>query len=105
MIYPDHMCSNLSPFIYCRFAFLEFSSAQEVDTMIEEKQGSELGGMALLCDHTGSKSKKQKFDGGRQGGHGGKSSAGKSKQKSVGGKVTSRQMVVIVGGKVSFPNY
>lgn len=47
------------------FAFLEFANEHEVESMIEEKQGAELGGRSLLLDF-----KKPSY-GGRGGGRGG----------------------------------
>lgn len=44
------------------FGFLEFSNESEVDNAVKTLQGSELGGMSLLLDYSGAKSKKPKFD-------------------------------------------
>lgn len=57
------------------FAFLEFATEKEVEAMIEEKQGAEMGGRSLMLDFTGAKSQKPSFGGDRGGGRGGRGGA------------------------------
>lgn len=50
--------SSCEHFSICfRFAFIEFNSEADVDTAMEEKQGTDLEGKSLFLDYTGSKSK------------------------------------------------
>ena len=44
--------------IYCRFGFVEFGCAEEVESAIEGMQGTELGGKELFLDHAGRKTRK-----------------------------------------------
>jgi nucleolin len=52
-----------------RFAFVEFSSAEEAKAAIENESGYELGGQSLVVDFSGNKSQNQR--GGGRGGRGG----------------------------------
>ena len=40
-----------------RFAFVEFHAETDVDTAMEDKQGTDVGGRSIFLDYTGSKSK------------------------------------------------
>lgn len=64
---------------YCRFAYIVFEDASEVESALKEKQGGELDGNALYLDHAASKTP---FKSPRGGGNFG----GGRDRKSFGGK-------------------
>ena len=74
-----------------RFAFIEFNTEADVDTAMEEKQGTDLGGRSLFLDYTGSKSKGAK----KSGSFGG---APPQQRKSFGGELGDVVLMLLPGG-------
>jgi RNA recognition motif-containing protein len=73
-----------------RFAFVEFSSAEEAKAAIENESGYELGGQSLVVDFSGNKSQNQRGGRGGRGGfeqRGGGFGGGASREQ--GGKLIS----------------
>ena len=68
--------------LICRFAFIEFSSSEEVQAAIDEHQNMELDGRSLFLDKLGAKASGGR--GGRQS-FGGGGGPGGDRRKSTGG--------------------
>lgn len=46
-------------FLCCRMAYVEFKTEAEADKALEEKQGTEIDGRAMVIDYTGEKSQQE----------------------------------------------
>lgn len=46
-------------FLCCRMAYIEFKSEADANKALEEKQGAEVDGRAMVIDYTGEKSQQE----------------------------------------------
>lgn len=51
--------SNDCHFLCCRMAYIEFKTEAEAEKALEEKQGTEVDGRAMVIDYTGEKSQQE----------------------------------------------
>lgn len=48
------------PYLHnCRIAYIDFRSQADAERTLEEKQGTEIGGLAILLEHVGEKNQGQ----------------------------------------------